>query len=199
MVLTLPDWVHPNVSEPALLDYGFWSKPALGGKHTRTNRPGNRFAVEFGFPSVPSDIHGAQLKSRIIAAKTEPLRLPVIQGALPLTATGEPVVNGISVTGTTIPMRGFHPNTVIREGRLFTVERGDDACLHMVRHEVIADANGNASVTIHPPLRVILDDGDRCEFSAPYMVGIIEGERIGWRDRLDRLLDVDGFTLVEET
>ena len=197
MTLTLPEWSSPNLSAPFLVDYGFFSTPALGGRHTRTDRPGNRFGVTINHPPLPSNEQGAQMKRRFVAAKTEPLRVAIHQGELINRVAGDPVVSADTDGGTTLSLSGLLESSVIREGQFFTLERGDDACLHMCAAEVIADAAGEATVQIVPPLRVIVSAGDRCEFREPYIVGIVEAERMGFTDRLDRLVDFPELTLVE--
>lgn len=195
-MIELEDWVAAQVATPQIVDYGQWNKPTLGGSMTRTDRPGNRFSCDFTLPPVLSDAQGARLLSDLIVAKREGLRFRWPTGSFTAPLVGSPVIDGASVQGTSVPLRGLLANAVIRKGQFFTIEHDGGAYLHNVRSEVIANSSGEATVIVEPELRVILDDGDVCEFAEPYIEGVIEDNTWSWSYRIDKRMEIS-FMLME--
>lgn len=197
MSVTLPDWVSPNVATPRLVDAGIWNKGALGGPYARTNRPGNRWGVRITLPPVWTDLEGQALLADLVKAKGEGLTFKWPQGAFTSAPVGSPVVDGAGVEGTSLPLTGLTPNTVIRKGQFFSITHDGASYLHQSTTEVIADASGELTLVIQPELRVILDDADACEFAQPIIEGVILGEAWEWQMRIDKFAEFS-FDLVEQ-
>jgi hypothetical protein len=197
MTVILPDWVSASAATPELVDAGLWNKGALSGPYTRTDRPGSRWAVKITLPPVWTDLRGAALIADLVAAKREGMEFKWPVGAFTSAPMGTPLVNGSSVQGTSLPLDGFYPNTVIRKGQFFSITHDGNSYLHQVREEVIASDTGEATLSIQPELRVILDDNDPCEFVQPVIQGVVLGERWSWQMRVDKFTELS-FDLVEQ-
>jgi len=131
----------------------------------------------------------------LVRGKTDGIITRWEQGALRRVPAGAPVLDGADQQGTSLTVRDAEPNTVFRDGQMFSLEHDGGHYLHMIVAEVLADASGAATLTIEPPLRVIADDGDPLEFAEPVIEGVIEGERWEWELSLNQDY---GFTITLE-
>lgn len=198
MVVVLPDWVSPQVATPRIIDKGRWNKGAIGGAYTRTDRPGNRYGVNITLPPMRDDMKSQALLSDLRTALREGLE--IVWPAYPssFVSLGESVVvDGVDISGTSLPLRGLLPNGVIRKGAFLSIEHSGNIYLHENRVEAIADSGGEATLTVEPELRVILDDGDGVSLDRPRFRGVIDAPEWEWNMRLDRFYDGLSFDLVE--
>ena len=194
-MIELPEWVSPSEVTPRLIDYGRWNKPLLGGRHTRTDRPGNRFGVEVTLPPVRNDVQADELLACLVKAKTEGMRFRWETGRRGGTAFGGLTVAAQS-QGSRLALTGAFDGAALNKGRFFSLERGGEHYLHMVDEHTVADASGNATLGVTPNLRVIAEAGDALEFGTPFIDGVVEGEEWSWKVRLEGFLDLT-FSLVE--
>lgn len=182
-MIELPTTIKPNSIEPKLLDYGFVQR---GAASLRVDRAGNRWAITFNWPIIPRELID-EYTSDLSRAKRKGLKQPIPllnnQG-LP----GSPVVDG-AATGSseTFAVRGFTANYAARKGFWLTIVEAatGKAFLHRMASTVTADALGDATLDVEPPLRAPFADGDTIEFSAPWIEGFIDGDEYGWRTRPD--------------
>lgn len=187
-MIDLPAGVVPSEMEVLALDQGGILR---GASSLRIDRPGNRYAIGFTFP--PS----AKPKlARIVRAKRQGIRvyLPL---KVPQGSPGSPVVDGADQSGTSLDVTGFTPGYFIKEDYWLTmVDADDNAFLHQVVETTAADASGDATISIEPPLREAFEDGDTIEFARPYIVGFIDGKDWGWNVPVNWLVSV-GFVVEE--
>jgi len=100
-------------------------------------------------------------------------------------AEGTPVVDGASQSGTTLNIRGMQSGSVIRDGQFFTASKGTNYYLHMNVGNVTVPANGEVSLTIEPPLRMVTEDASPCFFEQPFIEGFFPAGDYSWLERLD--------------
>jgi len=183
----LPVRPRPNSMVVELLDMGFIQR---GSSSVRVNRPGARYRIQFMFPIMDVDDARAFI-SKMQRAKRTSLQIDIpllIKQGIP----GTPVVDGAVVSAaSTISIRGLTPGYVIKEQYWFTVVEADgSAYLHTVVESVTADATGEATVEIEPPLRAPFADGDTVHFAVPYMQGFMDGDAFSWTVRTDRYVEL---------
>ena len=171
-MITLPSTPAPRAMRPQLIDFGIFQRPSTGAAVSRFDRPGNRFAAEFEFPPMPAAT-AEVFVARLLRAKSEGLRIAVpllrSQGAPGAAA----VVNGSGAGGTSLPVRSIAAGWQAKEGYWLTVQ--DSAGMRYL-HKIAADATptaGAATLTITPPLRAPLVDGNPVLLSAPTIEGIV--------------------------
>lgn len=101
-------------------------------------------------------------------------------------ATGTPLVNGASQTGTSLITDGWTPNItgVMVKGDYFAVDLpsgGGARSLHQVTADADSDGGGNATLAIRPPLRESPADGATIITSSPTCVmRLIDDNQAGW-------------------
>ncbi len=191
-MIELPASPAPNGMEPALLDYGLIQR---GASSLRVNRAGNRWRIAFSYPPMQPD-KARTFTGRLTRAKRDGVKvaLPLI---VPQGAPGVTVVDGAGQSGTTLAVRGFNAGYPIKEGFWLTAIDADGVgYLHQVAETVRADASGEATLSIDPPLRTPLLDGAAIELGEPWIEGFIDGEEWGWSIPVSRLVSV-GFTVEE--
>lgn len=152
-------------------------KSGTGGSLTGLNRAGDHWAVEVD-PGVLGVACGRELLADIVQGTSQRIRVPL---PMPLSAEsglaiGAPVVVGDEQAGSQLAITGMTPNMFIRKGWFFTLETADGASAHIVTAEVVADADGAVTVSFWPMLWLPPADGDRLEFEAPYLDGLIVDE-----------------------
>lgn len=191
-MIELPASPAPNGMEPALLDYGIVQR---GASSLRVNRAGNRYRVAFSYPPMqPEKAH--TFTGRLTRAKRDGVKitLPLI---VPQGSPGAPVVDGVGQSGTSLAVRDLNAGYPAKEGFWLTIYEADGTgYLHQVVETVRADASGNATLAIEPPLRAPFADGDPIELAAPTVEGFVDGEEWGWSIPVNRLVAVS-FTVEE--
>lgn len=178
MAIELPQPRLPRSAVPKLLDWGADQKSPGGGAFQRLNRLGNRFALEISYPRLKPEPDGRILASRLRRAKTEGALFPFPQPGLVIGNPGAPVVNGSGQAGTTINLRGFAIGYTVREGQFFSIIHGGRRYLHCANANATANGSGQVTLSIHPMLRIVTADGAICEFTKPYIEGIVAGSSI---------------------
>ncbi|WP_242148929.1 hypothetical protein [Sphingomonas sp. BAUL-RG-20F-R05-02] len=87
------------------------------------------------------------------------------------------VVDGAAQFGHSIATRGWSsPGLKLRRGNFITI--GEQ--LLSVQAAVVADANGKATISIKPYIRVQPNDGDPIEVRRPYAVMVMTDPKAGW-------------------
>jgi len=189
-MIDLPPWAAPNGCDVSLVDFGGYLQPGLGGQVQRIDRMGNRFSISVSFPPMPSKDKGRILVSRLIRGKTEGVRLEFPLLSFKPGSPGEVRVNGAGQSGRILIVDGVTPNYAFREGQPFSLEVSGQHYLHFVDAEVIANATGQATLSISPMLRVQPSDNAVCHFAKPMFEGFIMGEQWSWNMSLEHNLGI---------
>jgi hypothetical protein len=142
------------------------------GSLTPLNRPGDHWAIEVD-PGVLAVSCGRELLVDIARGMGERIRVPIPERGVDKGAPGSPRVNGADQAGTSLTLDGLTPQYVIRKGWFFTVITPDGPSAHNVAEEVVADADGEATVTFWPELWLEPADNDVIELPEPYIEGLI--------------------------
>lgn len=195
-MIELPSLPAPVNAEPALIDFGGWVTPPLGGRTQRVDRLGNRFKIAVTMPPMPSQDVGRVFVRRLIAGKFEGVRMeyPLLSFAPGI--PGNPVVNGNGQAGRSLAVRGFAPGYQVKEGQFFSHVHAGGRCLYVSDGNVTANGSGVAAVPISPMLRVQPADGDVLEFAQPMIEGFVRGEEWSWTMSVDHLMRLQ-FELEE--
>lgn len=187
-MIILPTDIAPVDANPALIDFGGFLEPPLGGEVQRIDRMGNRFALEVTMPPLESVEAGRIWVSRLISGKTEGVRMEFPLLSFDPGAPGTPAVNGNGQSGRSLSVRNFAPSYVVKEGQWFTHVNAGRHYLYKVDAQIAASVGGNATLPITPMLRVEPADGDLLLFLAPVIEGFIHGEEWRWNMSIHHLL-----------
>lgn len=173
-MITLPASAVPSSASPELLDFGLFQRPATGAEVTRIDRPGSRWRIAFGFAATDAET-ARVLVSRIAAARSEGLRMPMPLQRVSQDGTGTPLIDGAGAAGTALPLRGLTPGCLIKEGFwLSAIDAAGIHYLHNVRATVSAGSDGKAVLSVWPMLRAPLVDGNAVLIAKPLVEGLIE-------------------------
>jgi len=195
-MIDLPDHPSPAAAAPALIDFGAFLTPSLGGPVQRVQRMGSRFKIACTMPPMPNPVLGRQWISRLVRGKHEGARMAwPLQGFDPGTP-GTILVSAAGAAGRSLPVQGATPNYVFREGQFFSLEIFSRFYLYMITAETFASATGTATLPIEPMLRVSPPAGAACHFGKPLIEGFIMGEAFQWEMALANFVGMS-FELVE--
>lgn len=97
-------------------------------------------------------------------------------------ATGTPLVNGASQTGSDLITDGWTPNTtgILKAGDYIQLGTGSTSLLHKVLDDVNSDGSGNATLTLWPDLRSAPADNAAIVVSAPKGVFRLTANQQAW-------------------
>jgi len=195
-VIELPGLPAPVEASASLIDFGGFVTPPLGGRTQRVDRLGSRFKLAVTMPPMPSAETGRIFVRRLIAGKSEGVRMEFPLLSFSPGAPGAPVVNGNGQAGRTLAVRGLAPGYLAREGQFFSHVHAGGRCLYTIDADVAASGAGAATLAISPMLRVQPADGDALEFATPRIEGFVRGEEWSWAMSLDHLLRLE-FAIEE--
>lgn len=194
-MITLPSWVAPSTVKPRFLDQGTFNRNATGTAVSRTDRPGNKFAVDITIPPVNSNEQGAELLACLIRGKTEGVRFRWERVGNKYTAAETEA--SFSLSGTLGMEAGLNASATrvnIKKGTFFSFEQSGRSYLHFVDEDLFT---GSANVIkIFPELRTPTVSGTDLNFTSPVIDGFIEGSELAWEMAVDKYLDIS-FTLEE--
>lgn len=177
-MIELPRLPRPNRMGIETLDFGFTQR---GASSLRVERPGGRFRLSFSWPeAIMRPPVSSKFTARLKRGKRQGVQIDILppqsQGS-----PGSPVVDGAGQSGTAIAVRGLTPGYVAREDYWLTIVEADGtAYLHTVFETVRADAAGEATIQIEPPLRAPFPDGARVELARPFIQGELLGENFSY-------------------
>jgi hypothetical protein len=195
-MIDLPEHPSPAGAQPALIDFGAFLTPSLGGPVQRVERMGNRFKISCTMPPMPNQNLGRQWVAKLLRGKQEGARMAWPLLGFDPGSPGAIVVNGAGQSGRSLIVKGATPNYIFREGQFFSVVIGVRHYLYMVTAEVIASAAGAATLPIEPMLRVSPTANAVCWFGKPMVEGFILGEQFQWEMALANFVGLS-FDLVE--
>jgi hypothetical protein len=179
-----------------LIQFGGELTPVLGGPIQRIDRLGSRFALDINLPPMRVEPDGRRMIAKLLRAKQEGARVAVPQVEFDVSAPGTPLVDGAVPGGSSLPIKGLTASYAIKEGQWIAVIHGGRRYVHMVEQQVIADASGDATVTITPMLRTSLSDGDTIEIGKPMIEGWITGNEWAWSLEMARTVGLS-FSVIE--
>jgi hypothetical protein len=195
-MIELPDWAIPNGASPIYQDFGGFLIPGLGGTVQRLDAQGNRFGLAVTYPPFVAKDQGRIMVSRLIRGKTEGVRLEYPLLDFSPGVPGTVVVDGGGQSGRTLTVKGANPQYAFREGQPFSIEEDDRHYLHFVDEQVIADATGDAELSISPMLRIEPSNEAACHFSKPMIEGYIHGGEWRWQMMIERMISLE-FEILE--
>lgn len=195
-MITLPTTPSPASAEAAMVDFGGFLSPALGGPVQRIERLGNRFRLSVTMPPMKNESVGRTWIRALVQGKQEGARMPFpLQGFLPGTP-GTVLVNGAGQSGRTLIVDGATAGYNFRDGQFFSVVTNGKHHLHMVTTLTVANGSGQATLPIEPMLRVSPADNNVCNFLEPMIEGFIMGDEAAWTINLADIIGL-GFEIVE--
>ena len=88
-------------------------------------------------------------------------------------APGSPVVDGTDSGGTTLKLKTASPGYVVKEGYWLTLVHAGVYHLHRAAAVAVVGADGKATLTVEPPLRVFPANGDAVLLARPMIEGLV--------------------------
>jgi len=174
----LPKFPRPNRMGVDYLDFGISQR---GASSLRVDRPGNRHRLTFIWPVEVMDAEiAAKFISRLKRGKRRDVQIDILLPQ-PQGSPGSPVVNGAGQSGTSIAVRGLTPGYMVRDDYWLTIIEADGtAYLHSAAEPVRANASGQATIQIEPPLRAPFADGAVIQMARPFIQGELVGETFSY-------------------
>jgi len=197
-MINLPEKPAPATVTPAFIDYGRVIRGSLGGKDQRIDRPGSRWRLGVNMPPLNSQEDSQKYVARLIRGKSEGCRIEWPLGAFKPGNPGRPVIAIDDPTGELLPLTGFAPHYIIREGQFFSIENEDGQhFLHVAQDEVAVGADGAVALKVFPHLRAPFPSGSVCHFEKPMIEGFVEtGDELQWQMAVDYNVGLS-FTIRE--
>lgn len=196
-MIELPATPAPRSASPALIDFGGFAVPPLGGRVQRVSRLGSRFRLAVEMPPMTA-ANGRVFVRRLISGKSEGVRMeyPLLDFAPAPLGGAAPYVNGGGQSGSTLNVAGLPAGYPFREGQPVSHGHASGRCLYFVRADVTASGSGTVALPITPMLRVPPAHGDAVEIAQPKIEGFIAGEEWGWSMAVERLIGIE-FAIEE--
>lgn len=185
-----------QVAAPRLLDWGSELVPSLGGVTQRLNRLGSRHAIDVSLPPMRIEPDGRLWVSRLKRGKSEGVKFAFPQVDFDPGAPGTPLIKTAVSGGTSFTIKGLTASYAIKEGQWLSVIHSGRSYLHSVDTQVIADASGDATVTVTPMLRSALSANDVVNFAKPIIEGSLSGNEVAWTLEMARTVGLQ-FTITE--
>lgn len=180
-MIELPLFPGPSSLAWQHIDYGRRLIPALGGPVTRINRLGNRFSVAVTLPPMVAR-DGMRWVAALNQAVQQGVRWKVRQPDFEIGVPGKPVVDGGGQAGTTLAIRNAQPFYPFRVGQVVAV----GGRLAMIAEQSLANASGQAALSLTAPLRAEPVNGETVEVATPLIEGLLEGDGFPWTVDLAR-------------
>lgn len=194
-MIELPATPAASHAAMSLLDFGMTLRASTGAGSLRTDRKGSRWRAHVTYPAMYPEL-ARIFVARLAKAKREGVRIPFPLLA-PQGSPGSPVVDGAEPAGYSLPVRGLTPGYTAKEGYWLSIEDASGQhYLHTLTATAMADASGDATLTIEPELRVDFADGDTIHLAKPMIEGIVLGEEWSWVIPVDRRIRIE-FPLEE--
>jgi len=189
-MIDLPDYPSPNGATPRVLDFGGFLEPASGAQVQRINRMGSRYAVAFTMPPLSNQKHGRIWVNRLVRGQQEGARIEYPLLDFYPGTPGNFVVDGAGQAGKSLHIRGGTPHYAFYEGQPFSLEIDGQHYLDFIAAGTIADASGDATITLTQMLRAEPADGDPLHISKPMIEGFIMGDQLSWSISVERLIGI---------
>lgn len=182
--MTTLTWPTLSHAAPRMLKWGLVSNTQgftspLSGAMQTTEMPGARWRCSFVMENL-TEADAALLQAMLVQLRGQANRLLLHNFARPTprgTATGTPLVNGASQTGTSLITDGWTAGiTALKAGDYF----GVNGELKMVTADATADGSGNATISFEPPLRAAPADNAALTTTKPLAIFMLAGPGIDW-------------------
>ena len=194
-MITLPDHPTPAAATPALVDFGAFLTPSLGGPVQRVERMGARFRITCQMPPMLNPDLGRKWIAKLVRGKQEGCRMAwPLMGFDP--GTPGAVVTTTASSGRVLKVNGGTLNYTFREGQFFSVEIAGQHFLYMVTADTVAGAGGLANLPIEPMIRRAPPENSPCHFGKPMIEGFIMGDAFQWEMALANFVGLS-FDIVE--
>lgn len=196
MTIALPLSPGPRSVEWQLQDFGGDLVPGLGGAVQTVNRLGNRWTLRVELPPMTPQ-QAAQWMPALTRAVEDGAEFRIRQPGLDIGYPGNPVVDGSGAAGYTLPVRGCTPGYIWRAGQWLSLTSGGQKFAYQVAALAVADASGDASLSLSTRLRAEPADGDAINAGAPVITGSIRGDGRAWTIDALRVFGTS-FTIAEK-
>jgi len=151
-------------------------RSALNNVTDRIERLGDCWGAPVETPSMLIEPDGRRWSARLARAFKEGGIVSIHQPGFSVGAPGGAVVAADTAGGRMLPLTGLTPYYAIREGQWLNYIVAGQRYLDQVREQVIADAAGEATLTLQNLLRVPLVEGDAIDLATPALEGWMEGD-----------------------
>lgn len=191
-VLTLPTSPAPANMAIGMVSAKNTLIPAIGGAEQELLRKGSRYALTFSMPPMR---YVTSMDWDDLMAEGDTVLMRVFQPGFESGAPGSPRVMGAGQAGSSLIVDGLTPQYPIRKGQFLSIITGGQRFLYRARADVVADADGEATIPLRTMLRRSPADNDIIEIAEPMIEGFIRdlGE---WAVGVDRLVGLR-FTVRE--
>ena len=177
MAIDLPDWPWPAKMTPRLVSARADLSPAFGGDVQRIARMGSCYAFDIDLPVMP---YGDAQAWSAIDDETATCTLQIVQPGLNLGAPGTPLVNGAAQAGSSLILDGLTPRYVIQNRQWLSVTTSGRLYCYRAKGATVANASGQATVTLETMLRAVHADNDPVELAAPRIEGFCTVPEGAW-------------------
>jgi hypothetical protein len=160
-----------NGAVPFAVTMGNVQSAPAGSFHT--DRLGDRWGFEFTTPVVRLEPEGGRLQAMFDDAEKRGGIFPVEQPDFDVGAPGLPVIASDTASGKLVPLSGLTPGYPIRQRQWLSFVVDGQRYLDRVMEQVIADADGEATVRIKNLLRAPLTAGDTVELAPARIEGAV--------------------------
>lgn len=192
-MIDLPQWPGPNGVVPRVLDFGGFLEAPGGAETQRANKPGNRYAAAFTYPSFASDKDGRIFVNRLIKGLADGVRVDFPLGdfdpGTPNVANGSPiVVDGAGQAGRFLRVQNVQPAYGFVEGQPISLEIAGQHFFDFVAETAIAGADGKVTIQLSQMLRKPPPAGSVLHVAKPMIEGFLMGNPVTWEIALTRRL-----------
>lgn len=182
-------------AEPIPLDFGNALDPATGGRRTRVDRLGSRWAWKFETPAMKLEPEGRLWSEKLNRARRLGAVMTLTQPDFDIGAPGQPKIRTATATGRVVSLKGLTPHYAVKAGTWISIVADGDRYLDQTAGQVIADASGNADVELINLIRAPLSVNDVVEIPGK-IEGTLEGLSGGaW---VNERVTSFSFTITEE-
>lgn len=173
MTIILPSTPGMRRGSPRYIDTGIEQRTPTGAVITRIDRGGSHWACDFELPPMMPDV-ARVFGARLARAKAEGIRVPWLLMGVSQGSPGLTVVNGSGASGTSLPVRSGTASYQAKEGFWLNVVDSDGVhYLHQVQADVTLNGSGAGTLSVWPPLRATLADGNLIVLDAPKIEGLV--------------------------
>lgn len=159
---------------PGAYSFGRILRPQTGGALQRIDRLGNRWQFTFRTPPMPIEPDGRRVSMLLHRAVRDGGIVRVRMPGFDVLAPGTPLVKGAVASGRSVPIDGLTPYYPIRANQPISFVSGGNRYFDFVESEVVADGDGEATITLYNLLRGPLADNATVELGVPKMQGAVE-------------------------
>ncbi len=167
--------------------------PEFRGPVQRRNRTGSRYRAQCRV--APQYYEDAQ-EWADIDDETETCVLELIQPNIDTSKIGNGLINGSGISGNVLPVDGLVPHGFIRKNQWISIVTDSKRYCYRVKAAVVADASGEADITLRTMMRVPHADGDLVEIVAPKIEGFVTVDPESWEPDEHQMIHLS-FTITE--